>query len=153
MANVYPSHTSHGSVWDFWDARRPPFQASKLDSFTELGKRPQTADELAARPLSHRRFGADLPTRSSPQVPPAGTSTGPARGNSNGPTARRSSTSRARATWGGFLSMPDSPYRDWGDCREALKTGSPQNEIKHTGEGNVRQAVLRCRRPSSSGTP
>jgi SAM-dependent methyltransferase len=36
---------------------------------------------------------------------------------------------------GGFLEMANSRlYRFWGDLSEALRTGSPQNEIKHTGD-------------------
>jgi len=35
---------------------------------------------------------------------------------------------------GGFLEMCNARlYRFWGDLTEALRTGSPQNEIKHTG--------------------
>lgn len=35
---------------------------------------------------------------------------------------------------GGFLEMANARlYRFWGDLSEALRTGSPQNEIKHTG--------------------
>jgi hypothetical protein len=35
---------------------------------------------------------------------------------------------------GGFLEMANARlYRFWGDLTEALRTGSPQNEIKHTG--------------------
>jgi len=37
---------------------------------------------------------------------------------------------------GGFLEMANSRlYRYWGDLTEALKTGQPQNEMKHGGEG------------------
>ena len=35
---------------------------------------------------------------------------------------------------GGFLEMCNARlYRFWGDLTEALRTGNPQNEIKHTG--------------------
>jgi 2-polyprenyl-3-methyl-5-hydroxy-6-metoxy-1,4-benzoquinol methylase len=37
---------------------------------------------------------------------------------------------------GGFLEMANARlYRFWGDLTEALKTGKPQNEMKHGGEG------------------
>ena len=36
---------------------------------------------------------------------------------------------------GGFLEMANARlYRFWGDLTEGLRTGSPQNEIKHTGQ-------------------
>jgi hypothetical protein len=40
------------------------------------------------------------------------------------------------ANIGGFLEMANARlYRFWGDLTEALKTGKPQNEMKHGGEG------------------
>ena len=41
-------------------------------------------------------------------------------------------------------------YGFWGDLTEALRTGQPQNEIKHTGTGDVRGALRAIRRGSSS---
>ena len=50
-------------------------------------------------------------------------------------TARRSSTSESPAYLGGILEMSNARlYRFWGDLTEALQTGKPQNEIKHTGK-------------------
>src|SRR5689334_13169380 len=42
---------------------------------------------------------------------------------------------RAKPTYvGGILDMSNARlYRFWGDLTEALRTGKPQNEIKHTG--------------------
>ena len=40
----------------------------------------------------------------------------------------------AKQFMGGFLEMANARlYRFWGDLTEGLRTGSPQNEIKHTG--------------------
>ena len=37
---------------------------------------------------------------------------------------------------GGILEMANARlYPFWGDLTEALKTGQPQNEVKHTGSG------------------
>ncbi|WP_066341172.1 methyltransferase [Azohydromonas lata] len=42
---------------------------------------------------------------------------------------------RSPAYMGGMLEMAnDRLYRFWGDLTQALRTGQPQNEIKHTGE-------------------
>jgi SAM-dependent methyltransferase len=59
----------------------------------------------------------------------------------DGPTARYRNTAEAalfldrRSTkfMGGFLEMANARlYRFWGDLTEGLRTGEPQNEIKHT---------------------
>src|SRR3984893_13472219 len=40
-----------------------------------------------------------------------------------------------RASIGGILELSNARlYRFWGDLTEALQTGRPQNEIKHTGK-------------------
>ena len=52
---------------------------------------------------------------------------------------------------GGFLEMANARlYPFWGDLTEALRTGKPQNEIKHGGEADVRGAVQQTRHGSSS---
>ena len=44
--------------------------------------------------------------------------------------------SNSPAYIGGIMEMANARlYRFWADLTEALKTGQPQNEIKHTGEG------------------
>jgi predicted O-methyltransferase YrrM len=61
----------------------------------------------------------------------------------NGPEARYRNTEetasfldrRSPQYIGGFLEMANARlYRFWGELTDALRTGSPQNEIKHTGE-------------------
>ena len=61
-----------------------------------------------------------------------------------GPQARYSNTEETRAFldrdsatfMGGFLEMANARlYPFWGGLTEALRTGRPQNEIKHTGKG------------------
>ena len=47
---------------------------------------------------------------------------------------------------GGFLEMANARlYRFWGDLTEGLRTGKPQNEIKHTGASDVRRALQQAR--------
>ena len=51
------------------------------------------------------------------------------------PTPPLSSTSDSPAYIGGILEMANARlYRFWGDLTEALQTGQPQNEVKHTGK-------------------
>ena len=54
---------------------------------------------------------------------------------------------RAKPSYvGGILEMPEARlYRFWGDLTEALRTGKPQNEIKHTGASMFANAVQRSR--------
>ena len=53
----------------------------------------------------------------------------------HGRRAPPSSTRRSPAYIGGILEMANARlYRFWGDLTEALRTGKPQNEIKHTGK-------------------
>ena len=60
------------------------------------------------------------------------------------PRPRRSSTSDSPAYIGGILEMGNARlYRFWGDLTEALRTGQPQNEVKHTGTADVRGALQR----------
>ena len=52
---------------------------------------------------------------------------------------------------GGILEMLEARlYRFWGDLTEALRTGKPQNEIKHTRRADVRRRCTATRRGSSS---
>jgi hypothetical protein len=57
---------------------------------------------------------------------------GPAGRYRNTPTATRSLDKSSPAYIGGILEMwEDRSYKFWGDLGQALKTGEPQNEIKH----------------------
>ncbi len=62
----------------------------------------------------------------------------------NTPETARSSTRNSPQYIGGILEMANARlYRFWGDLTEALQTGQPQNEIKHTGHVDVRGALQR----------
>lgn len=54
----------------------------------------------------------------------------------NTPAAARFLDKTSPAYVGGILEMANARlYRFWGDLTEALRTGRPQNEVKHTGAG------------------
>src|SRR6266545_1982254 len=81
--------------------------AIELRLFSELGATSKTGDELQSALRLHPRSNPDFfdtLDHHSPQF------------------------------MGGFLEMANARlYRFWGDLTEGLRTGSPQNEIKHTG--------------------
>jgi precorrin-6B methylase 2 len=110
--------------------------AVELGLFTELAKRPLTGAEIAAT--------LGLNARAIPDFPDALVALGLLDRAGDGPNARYANTAdgaifldRASPSYiGGILEMANARlYRFWADLTEALKTGAPQNEVKHTGEG------------------
>ncbi len=108
--------------------------ATELDLFTTLGSRAMTGEELRAVLDLHPRAIPDfLDTLVALRVLDR---------DGDGPAARYRNTEETRvfldrtspAFVGGMLAMYDTRlYRFWGDLTEALRTGRPQNETKHTG--------------------
>ncbi len=109
--------------------------AVELGLFTELGKRPMTGAEIAG--------ALGLNARAIPDFPDALLALGLLERSGDGPNARYANTAdgalfldRASPAYiGGIMEMANARlYRFWSDLTEALKSGEPQNEIKHTGE-------------------
>ena len=118
----------------FWPAK-VLLSAVKAGVFTELGGGPKTGAELEKALGFHSRATADfLDTLVALKFLERD-------GEGETATYRNSEESAAFLDrngpqfMGGFLEMAnDRLYPYWGDLIEALKTGKPQNEIKHTGK-------------------
>jgi len=117
----------------FWSAKTL-LSAVELGVFTELAKAPRTRDELGGALKIHPRGAMDLFD--------ALVALGFLDRDGRGERAiyRNSALTdyyldRAKPSYiGGILEMFNARlYGFWGDLTEALRTGKPQNEIKHTG--------------------
>ncbi len=116
-------------------ASKTLLSAVELDLFTALGTDALTGHELA------ERLGLD--SRAVPDFPDALVALGLLDRDGEGTDARYRNTEATSAflnktapTYiGGILEMCNARlYGFWGDLTEALRTGRPQNEIKHTGK-------------------
>ncbi len=118
----------------FWPSR-VLLSAVELELFTKLGGDALTAAELGRRLGLHPRGHYDFPD----SLVAAGLLLRDGDGLSgryrNTPeTALFLDKNKPESYIGGILEMAAARlYRFWGDLTEALKTGKPQNEIKHTG--------------------
>ncbi len=117
----------------FWSSK-VLLSAVELGVFTELAVKPRTRDGLGAALGIHPRGSMDLFD--------ALVALGFLERDGNGASAVYRNTAltdhfldRAKPTYvGGMLEMLEARlYSYWGDLTEALRTGKPQNEIKHTG--------------------
>jgi precorrin-6B methylase 2 len=128
-----PSHIMQVGMGFF--ASKALLSAVELGLFTELGKGPLTGAEIAE--------ALSLNARAIPDFPDALVAVGVLERAGDGPDARYANTpdtamflDRASPAYmGGILEMANARlYRFWANLTEALKTGAPQNEVKHTGE-------------------
>ena len=119
----------------FWPAK-VLLSAIKLGVFTELGDGAKTGSEL--------REALGLHTRSTPDFFDTLVALHFLDRDGDGPDSKYRNTSETAlfldrnspAFMGGFLEMAnDRLYPYWGDLEEALRTGRPQNELKHGGGG------------------
>ena len=119
----------------FWPAK-VLLSAVKLGLFTELGKGAKTGAEL--------RDALGLHPRAIPDLTDTLVALRFLERDGEGESAKYRNTEETAAFldrnspafMGGFLEMAnDRLYLFWGDLVEALKTGKPQNETKHGGEG------------------
>lgn len=119
----------------FWPAKTL-LAAVKLGVFTELGKGRSTGTAL--------REALGLHERSTPDFFDTLVALGFLERDGDGPGSSYRNTPETAAFLdrnspkfvGGFLEMAnDRLYPFWGDLEEALRTGKPQNETKHGGEG------------------
>ncbi len=118
----------------FWPAKTL-LSAVELGVFTELGGDGMTGDQLQSALGLHPRANPDFfDTLVALHF---------LERDGDGPAARYRNTTETAASLdknsesyiGGFLEMANARlYGYWGDLTEALKTGQPQNEIKHTGK-------------------
>ena len=127
-----PSHIMQVGL-GFW-ASKTLLSAVELGLFSAL-KQPMTAAEIASALKLH--------PRAVPDFPDALVALGLLARNGDGHQARYSNTpegaifldKNSPAYVGGMLEMANARlYRYWADLTEALQTGVPQNEIKHSGE-------------------
>ncbi|MGE4063978.1 MAG: methyltransferase [Rhodospirillaceae bacterium] len=134
MTNLDPSRIMQVGM-GFWSSKAL-LSAVELGVFTALSNRSMTAAELAAALKLH--------PRAIPDFPDTLVALGFLERAGDGPPARYSNTPESAAFLdrnqpsfiGGFLEMANARlYPFWGDLTEALKTGQPQNETKHSGEG------------------
>jgi hypothetical protein len=116
-------------------ASKTLLSAVELGLFTELAKQPMTAAEIV------RTLG--LNPRAVPDFPDALVALKLLERAGDGPDAHYFNTpesamflDRHSAGYiGGILEMANARlYRFWADLTEALRTGRPQNEVKHSGE-------------------
>jgi predicted O-methyltransferase YrrM len=127
-----PSHIMQVAM-GFW-ASKTVLSAVELELFTQLGSESLTGEEVAARIGLHPRATYDfLDTLVALHL---------LERDGDGPDGRYGNTpdtavfldKNSPAYIGGILEMANARlYRFWGDLTEALQTGKPQNEVKHTG--------------------
>jgi hypothetical protein len=130
---VDPSHIMQVGM-GFW-ASKTLLSAVELELFTKLGDGGMTAPQLAE--------ALELDARAIPDFPDALVALELLDREGEGSDALYRNT-QATAVFldkaspayiGGILEMSNARlYRFWGDLTEALQTGKPQNEIKHTGK-------------------
>lgn len=132
-AQINPSHIMQVGT-GFW-ASKTLLAAVKLELFTKLGTNAITGEKLGAQLGLHERGIWDFFD--------ALVSLGFLNREGEGKEALYSNTEEtalfldknSQQYIGGILEMcNDRLYKYWGDLEEGLKTGNPQNEIKHTGK-------------------
>ena len=130
----------------FWPAK-VLLSAIELGLFTQLGSASMTGADLQAALGLHQRanpdfFDALVALRFLER-------------DGDGPDARYRNTPdtalfldrHSPQFMGGFLEMANARlYRFWGDLTEGLRTGSPQNEVKHTGASMFAELYARPER-------
>lgn len=133
MPALNPSHIMQIGMGFF--ASKTLLSAVELGLFTELSKQPMTGAEIAGT--------LGLSPRAVPDLPDALVALGLLQRAGDGAGARYSNTPESgmfldrnsSGYIGGILEMAnDRLYRFWADLTEALRTGMPQNETKHSGE-------------------
>jgi hypothetical protein len=108
--------------------------AVKLRLFAALDAGPLTGDELRARLGLHPRAVPDFTDALVALGMLARDGDGPGGRYANTPIAARFLVPGRDGYVGGLLEMyHDRLFRFWADLDEALRTGTPQNEVKHSG--------------------
>ena len=108
--------------------------AAKLHLFDALRDGPLTGSQLRERLALHPRAIPDFPDALVALGMLAREGDGPGARYANTPETARFLVRGGDTYVGGLLEMyNDRLFRFWGDLDEALRTGEPQTEIKHTG--------------------
>jgi hypothetical protein len=116
----------------FWPSK-VLLTAAELGVFTRLGKKTMTGQELGAALDLHPRGIRDFFDALVALDFLERDGTGPAASYRNTPATARFLDESQPDYIGGFLEMGSRRlFRFWGDLADALKTGQPQNEIKHS---------------------
>jgi precorrin-6B methylase 2 len=133
MSELDPSRIMQVGMGFF--ASKTLLSAVELELFTRLARRPMTGGEIAA--------ALQLDSRAIPDFPDALVALRFLEREGDGPDARYSNTPESAnfldrnspGYIGGILEMANARlYRFWADLTEALRTGKPQNETRHSGE-------------------
>ena len=129
-----PSHIMQVGM-GFWPSKTL-LSAVELELFTQLGADALTGEEIGERLGLHPRGDLRLPRRARrAAVPRARRRWRATAATATPPETAAFLDKRSPAYIGGILEMANARlYRFWGDLTEALRTGKPQNEIKHTGK-------------------
>ena len=119
----------------FWPAKTM-LSAVELGVFTALGDKSLTAQELQDLLGLHPRGVTDFLDTLVALELLARDGDGPAAQYRNTDDTAHFLDRNSPSYIGGFFEMANARlYRFWGDLTEALKTGHPQNEMKHGGDG------------------
>ena len=117
----------------FW-ASKTLLSAVELELFTKLGGEAMTASQIAEALELHPRAIPDFPDALVALELLDREGDGSDALYRNTPAGAAFLDKASPAYMGGILEMSNARlYRFWGDLTEALRTGQPQNEIKHTG--------------------
>lgn len=117
----------------FWPAK-VMLSAVELGVFTCLGAEAKTGEELRAALGLHQRAVPDFFDTLVALKFLERDGDGPSAKYRNTPETALFLDRKSPAFMGGFLEMANARlYRYWGDLTEGLKTGKPQNELKHHG--------------------
>jgi O-methyltransferase domain/Dimerisation domain len=130
---VNPSHIMQVGM-GFW-ASKTLLSAVELELFTKLGREPMTGPQIAEALELHARAIPDFPDAlvALELLDREGEGSDALYRNTQAGAVFLDKASPAYI--GGILEMSNARlYRFWGDLTEALQTGKPQNEIKHTGK-------------------
>ena len=127
-----PSHIMQVGM-GFW-ASKTLLSAVELELFTELGAESMAGQQLGARLGLHARAVDDFLDALVALGFLARDGDGGEGRYRNTPESATFLDKRSPAYIGGILEMANARlYGFWGDLTEALRTGKPQNEVKHTG--------------------
>jgi methylase of polypeptide subunit release factors len=133
QAELDPSHIMQVGM-GFWPSKTV-LSAVELELFTRLGAEAMTGEEIGEELGLHPRGTYDfLDTLVALKLLERDGDGSEGRYRNTEETAMFLDK-RSPAYIGGLLEMSNARlYRFWGDLTEALQTGKPQNEIKHTGK-------------------
>lgn len=133
MSDLNPSHILQTGMGFF--ASKTLLSAIELKLFTALARQPMTGAEIARSLALNERAVPDFPDALVALGFLQRSGEGSQARYSNAPEAAHFLDANSPSYVGGILEMANARlYRFWADLTDALKTGKPQNETKHSGE-------------------